>query len=537
MNSWAIVAVPESGDDAWKRSSEKIPHMTLLFLGEQDDPELARNISQQLEHTIKTSLMAFTAQVDYRGVLGDKDADVLFFEKDQLKQIEAFRNLLLQDTTIRQAYDSTEQYEGWTPHLTLGYPETPAKKPKNEWDDREIRHVHFDKIALWVGDFEGPTYDIDYRPGFAKEVMAEREPYGYDDYAVPHSATPTLVRTPARGGRGRSFMHPVLDVLDETLLHALEASGSELSHMDDGGLLTDRHIRERYVRQTQEQLARDLKHSVGGRPDETRHILYDFTTLPNNDWVLSTIDTVAHTGTAETRVRPESDELGAIVGYTVISDDVPQSDLPHVIKHVGVKGMKWGVRRKPSELARGAASSVSSAVDSARVRFGSKNPAKIEARVSARDARKERREAGRANKLNNKEFDRANMLARPVTADASSASASRSRTKKHGTDALSNQELKKVVERMNLEQQYANLQANEKAATARGAGKRYAADIMKDVGSNLAQEAIKYAATEGFKYAAGRAQSASQNRSSSRVRQEQPRGPLGLPAGRRAIGR
>lgn len=34
MANWAIVAIPEERDPVWKYSSEKVPHMTLLFLGE-----------------------------------------------------------------------------------------------------------------------------------------------------------------------------------------------------------------------------------------------------------------------------------------------------------------------------------------------------------------------------------------------------------------------------------------------------------------------------------------------------------------------
>jgi 2'-5' RNA ligase len=163
----AIVAIPKQDDYVWNISSEKIPHMTILFLGEQaSNPELP-HIEEFLGHVINTTLGRFSMTVDHRGVLGADNADVVFFEDDYSKMLKKFRETLLQDPAIFQAYESTPQFEGWTPHLTLGYPATPAKKDTREYPG--ISWVNFDRIAIWTGDFVGTTFDI---PNGDSEVMS-----------------------------------------------------------------------------------------------------------------------------------------------------------------------------------------------------------------------------------------------------------------------------------------------------------------------------------------------------------------------------
>lgn len=151
-----IVAIPSVDDHVWKVSSEKIPHLTMLYLGEIPNEDLAQ-IAKFIEHVAKESLTRFGLSVDKRGTLGDDEADVLFFEKEWAKEVETVRGYLLQNDLINKAYQSADQYPQWTPHLTLGYPEAPAKE-----DDRDypISYVQFDKLGLWVGDFDGPEFEL-----------------------------------------------------------------------------------------------------------------------------------------------------------------------------------------------------------------------------------------------------------------------------------------------------------------------------------------------------------------------------------------
>jgi 2'-5' RNA ligase len=159
-NNLVIVAIPDENDRVWKVSSEKVPHLTLLFLGATNQVANVDQIVQFVEHAANTTLNRFYLPVDRRDKLGADDADVLFFKKGRYdyKAIRDFRATLLQDNNIKTAYDSAEQFEGpWTPHLTLGYPETPANPMPSDWSE-QFYSVEFTKIAVWLGDFDGPEF-------------------------------------------------------------------------------------------------------------------------------------------------------------------------------------------------------------------------------------------------------------------------------------------------------------------------------------------------------------------------------------------
>lgn len=155
--SWCIVALPEEGHVVHKVSSEKKPHLTILFLGEQSEPALAIRIIETIQHTINTSFKhKFSLGVQRRGLLGEDQADVLFFYKDEAGCVKDFRDLLLKNDDIKKCYDSTFQYPEWTPHLTLGYPNKPAKPLPNDQGPNFISWITFDRIALWIDDSDGP---------------------------------------------------------------------------------------------------------------------------------------------------------------------------------------------------------------------------------------------------------------------------------------------------------------------------------------------------------------------------------------------
>jgi 2'-5' RNA ligase len=152
MANLVIVAVPAADDDVWKVSSEKVPHMTFCFLGDADSnpniPQINKYVAEQANY-----LPPFNLRVDHRGFLGQDEADVLFFAKDIPWQVHDFRDRLLADVNIRSAYNSVPQHTEWSPHLTLGYPETPANE--DSWDPMGTIYVKFDKVAVWMGDYTG----------------------------------------------------------------------------------------------------------------------------------------------------------------------------------------------------------------------------------------------------------------------------------------------------------------------------------------------------------------------------------------------
>lgn len=160
MPNLVVVAIPSENDYVWKISSEKVPHMTILFLGEMPVRNFA-DIAGFVGHAAKQSITRFGMDVDRRDILGPEVADVLFFSKSKwagYENIAMFRSFLLQDSNIRAAYEAIEQFPEWLPHLTLGYPETPAKPDNRDYPG--ISYVQFDKIALWFNDYEGFEYPL-----------------------------------------------------------------------------------------------------------------------------------------------------------------------------------------------------------------------------------------------------------------------------------------------------------------------------------------------------------------------------------------
>ncbi len=164
----AIVAIPEEEDHVWKVSSEKIPHMTLQFLGEVNNDADFQHIVDYIEHAAST-LHRFGMSVDRRGELGDNKADVLFFDDFNKEWLNNFRANLLQDSVIAKYHANAEQFPLWTPHLTLGFPESPAKEDARDWG---IGWVSFDRIAVWRGDFEGPEFVIPRQTDMAMAEIA-----------------------------------------------------------------------------------------------------------------------------------------------------------------------------------------------------------------------------------------------------------------------------------------------------------------------------------------------------------------------------
>lgn len=206
MSNLVIVAIPEEDDYVHKLSSEKVAHCTLLFLGDIEGKPVLR-IAEFLQHAVNILEQGpFGLEVDHRGTLGPDDADVLFFKKNWgCKRIAEFRGQLLKNTDIRNAYDSTEQFPEWLPHLTLGYPKAPAKEDKRDYPG--VRWVEFNRIALWFGDFEGPEFRLEYNYDLAEVSMsAERgkeflSHYGIKGmrWGVRRSAEVTAVSRPDAG--------------------------------------------------------------------------------------------------------------------------------------------------------------------------------------------------------------------------------------------------------------------------------------------------------------------------------------------------
>ncbi len=156
-----IVAIPADDDPVWKVSSEKKPHLTILFLGDaMSNPNVSKIVDMVKEQS--RWLAPFSLLVDHRGTLGPDEADVLFFSKEIPWKLVDFRETLKYNQEIQMAYNAIPQHQDWKPHLTLGYPETPAHP--DDWDPMGTQYVTFDKVAVWYGDAEGSEFQLSENP-------------------------------------------------------------------------------------------------------------------------------------------------------------------------------------------------------------------------------------------------------------------------------------------------------------------------------------------------------------------------------------
>ena len=142
-----VVFLPASDDPINEASSEDQAHVTTVWFGEADLPWPLIN---EAVAAAAAAMKPFTVAVKSRGLLGDKDADVLFLDADDLAEQ---RQALLDVPVIKDGMDSVEQYPQWTPHLTLGYPDSPATLAE------EPEAITIDRLALWVGN-ERTTYPL-----------------------------------------------------------------------------------------------------------------------------------------------------------------------------------------------------------------------------------------------------------------------------------------------------------------------------------------------------------------------------------------
>lgn len=130
-----------------------------------------------------------------------------------------------------------------------------------------------------------------------------------------------------------------------------------------------------------------------------------------------------------------------------------------VLKHFGVKGMHWGVRRTPEE--RRAASNV--VVKEKTARKGA-TPITVKSK------------AGRG--VTSTKGGKKNV----ATEDAVKVRASRQKAKVSTTDSLSNDELKTVISRMQMEKQFRDLKKSEPVIAR---GRDVVVDLLGKIGEAL----------------------------------------------------
>lgn len=252
MSESTLVIVALPNDDEWvhRISSEKMAHMTILYLGKNVEVKSELRTLEFLKHA-GSLLEPFVAQVDSRGSLGKDDADVLFFRPSSVKPVADLRHWLLQNRDIRAAYDSVEQHPTWTPHLTLGYPEKPAK------NDGNIYWVAFDRIALWNGDSVGPTYRLRTRDQNEAVSMSELTAETSMDEVLRHYGVKGMkwgVRnsepapSAARKSKDASQAHKI-----ESKIKSDSGRIDSISNKDLDALLKRANLEQRYSKMLEEK--------------------------------------------------------------------------------------------------------------------------------------------------------------------------------------------------------------------------------------------------------------------------------------------
>lgn len=163
IRSVVIVAIPEDDDPVHKASSEAGAHMTMAFLGDSD-PSLDRRVECAVA-AFAANQPPFVLPATGRALLGDDKADVLMLDGSAVVRR---RQALVQSPAVALAMEGTEQYPTWTPHVTLGYPESPAPAVG------QPAQVRFDKIGFWTDDYDGPTYFLgDWRNAIYQKYLCD----------------------------------------------------------------------------------------------------------------------------------------------------------------------------------------------------------------------------------------------------------------------------------------------------------------------------------------------------------------------------
>lgn len=184
---------------------------------------------------------------------------------------------------------------------------------------------------------------------------------------------------------------------------------------------------------------------------------------------------VKHADSDLMRINYIKDENGAIIGFELVKDEMEQSSnvnyiIDDVLEHFGVKGMKWGVRNTRERagdviLERGFAISTTGS----RARGAARSAKRASTPVKVVDKGKKLKTSG--------------GKGRPAHPDALEAHKIGQIVKKSGPKAVSNQDLQKYANRLQIEQNVSRLSGNQK-----NAGLKVSQIVLKQAGNKAIQE-------------------------------------------------
>jgi 2'-5' RNA ligase len=470
-----IVAIPSQDDDVWKVSSEKAPHLTILFLGDaMSNPNVSKIVDQVKERA--RDLEPFSLLVDHRGTLGPDEADVLFFTKDIPWQLIDFRETLKYNQEISMAYNAIPQRQEWKPHLTLGYPDTPAHP--DDWDPMGVQYVTFDKVAVWYGDSEGSEFQLTENPkpkwredspsvaAWADEVGdilahhgvkgmkwgvrkatsgAKAVGRGIDNVAFELAKDSTETTSDIVVGANKAFKSKDLPAIKEKHGEYGKLKNRAKKPLSKEARAYRKDAKEAYVKRLEES-ANSITNISGTRQYTLKE--RGAWNQPNTSKYWWDVETRKIQHAADDLISSFSVEVHVSDGYITditLPDAAQAMSLNEVraaagleaLQHYGVKGMRWGRRKSEGNSA--------------------------------------------------------------VSDDAARATAAAEKAKKEGPAALSNKEMRDLVTRMQLESQLKNVTPSTR--TQKGA--KFATNLLVNTGKRQAQMIVDDQVNKQIKKALG----------------------------------
>lgn len=166
--------------------------------------------------------------------------------------------------------------------------------------------------------------------------------------------TKKIAKLDKRFERNANSLNLVLGLHNEaakqTNLHDVDRINNDPRYRDHD-FSRDSPLRQQYYREHQTAFINNLERAasdLGTNASGTRR--YNIVELPDGSWDVHTTE-VSHAADEENviRVNVTYDSKGRIVSLEINDDFLSQSEFTTIddfLEHYGVKGMKWGVRRK-----------------------------------------------------------------------------------------------------------------------------------------------------------------------------------------------
>ena len=475
-----IVAIPSDGDDVWKVSSEKKPHLTLLFLGDAlSNPNVAKIVDTVKGYS--SYLDPFNLLVDHRGFLGEEDADVLFFTDDIPWKLVDFREQLKYNQEISMAYNAIPQHAKWKPHLTLGYPDSPANS--DNWDPMGQQYVQFDKVAVWYGDYEGPEFMLTESPkpsdmdspmalAYADQIGAELAHHGVKGMKWGVRKVTTKASDLRFAGKANAsgniskLVSTAAKATKEKDLPAINEKHKNTAKVSKNVKLIGTSkipAQQAYRNEVRDAYRKRLEEAANATTSKSGNLKYTITepSIGSGSAVRWKVKATAvkHADNTDFTIEPVFDKDGFIVDFKLVNDDVAQSAVDEILEHHGIKGMRWGIRRK--------------------------NPSGPNPVVVSVNRKKLKAKGGEGH---------------PAVEEALRTAAVKQQVKKSGVHSVPSEELQAAVNRMNLESNFSQAAQKTKYESA---GAKLVKRTLKRHGERHLDKVVDKGISLGVKAALG----------------------------------